>query len=233
MKIKALQAFAMRNATTGGLTSIAYGDIAEVDSAIGNQLITDGLAEAYTLVSPAGTYDITEDGLYDIAGYANVRVADAYTVDLIERDVENITIPSTVTSLGQSAFNGCASLKSVTIPSSVTSIGQYAFSGCTSLKEIVIPDSVTSIGQYAFSANTSLESADIGAGVSAIPAFMFTGCSKLESITVRATTPPTIGGGAFTNVPNDAVIYVPSDAVDTYKSATGWSDRATYIQAIE
>ena len=49
----------------------------------------------------------------------------------------------------------------LTIPDSVTSIGDYAFLGCTGLTSVVIPDSVTSIGKGAFSGCSSLESITI------------------------------------------------------------------------
>ena len=62
----------------------------------------------------------------------------------------SVTIPGSITSIGDSAFRGCTSLTSVTIPDSVTSIGDYAFRGCTSLTSITIPDSVTTIGSSAF-----------------------------------------------------------------------------------
>ena len=66
------------------------------------------------------------------------------------------TIPDSVTSIGGSAFRGCASLTSVTIPDSVTCIGDWAFSRCESLTSVTIPDSVTSIGDCAFVSCTSL-----------------------------------------------------------------------------
>jgi len=49
----------------------------------------------------------------------------------------SITIPNSVTSIGDNAFYYCISLESVTIPNSVTSIGNWAFSGCTSLASVL------------------------------------------------------------------------------------------------
>ena len=71
--------------------------------------------------------------------------------------ISSYIIPSSVTSIGDSAFAGCFSLRNITIPNSVTSIGKSAFSGCDSLTNIVIPDSVTSIGCMAFSGCSSLK----------------------------------------------------------------------------
>ena len=56
------------------------------------------------------------------------------------------------------AFYDCIRLTSVTIPSSVTSIGDYAFYDCSGLTSVTIPSSVTSIGSYVFSDCSGLTS---------------------------------------------------------------------------
>ena len=67
-----------------------------------------------------------------------------------KQNIKSYVIPSSVTSIGDSAFLWCRSLSEIVIPSSVTSIGDCAFYGCFSLSEIVIPSSVISIGRGAF-----------------------------------------------------------------------------------
>ena len=78
------------------------------------------------------------------------------------------TIPNSVTSIGDSAFNFCYKLTSVTIPNSVTSIGDFAFEDCSSLTSVTIPNSVTSIGRYAFHRCDNLTSVTIPNSVTSI-----------------------------------------------------------------
>ena len=65
--------------------------------------------------------------------------------------ITSVVIPSTVKSIGQSAFKN-NKLTEVTIPSSVTSIGNYAFAN-NQLTSVTIGNNVTNIGSYAFSSN--------------------------------------------------------------------------------
>ena len=96
--------------------------------------------------------------------------------------IRSYIIPSSVTSIGDSAFEGCFSLRNIAIPSSVTSIGKSAFSGCTYLSSLVIPDSVVTIGTHAFCGCESLTHLVIPSSVKSIGEGAFYGCSSLDSI---------------------------------------------------
>ena len=62
--------------------------------------------------------------------------------------------------------------------------------------------------------------------------YAFDYCTNLTSVTILATTPPTgVSQYTFMSTP-DAIVYVPSGSVDTYKAAGGWSQYASRIQAI-
>lgn len=78
------------------------------------------------------------------------------------KSLSGISIPSSVTTIGDFAFSDCANLASITIPNSVTSIGWHAFQLCGSLTSIVIPESVKHIGEYAFRACSGLTGVTIG-----------------------------------------------------------------------
>ena len=123
--------------------------------------------------------------------------------------LENYDIPSSVTSIGYSAFSGCSSLASITIPSSVTSIEPSAFSGCSSLASITIPSSVTSIGYGAFSDCSSLVSLTIPSSVTSIGYNEFSGCSSLVSITIPSSV-TSIESRAFYGCSSLTSITIPS-----------------------
>ena len=139
---------------------------------------------------------------------------------------KSFIIPSSVTTIGDSAFVGCTSLIGVTIPNSVTSIGEYAFYGCTSLTSVTIPDSVTSIDGGAFSNCTSLISVTIPDSVTSIESYAFKNCTSLNSVIIPDSV-TNIGSASFENciglieitIP-DSVISIGNDAFVNCKNLT-------------
>ena len=105
------------------------------------------------------------------------------------------SIPSSVTNIGATAFEGCSSLTSVKIPNGVTSIGNWAFSDCSGLSSVTIPGSVTSIEWGAFSC-TGLTSLTIPGSVGNIDDCLFESCSSLTSVYIPGSV-TSIGECAF------------------------------------
>ncbi len=122
----------------------------------------------------------------------------------------SITIPNSVTSIGDWAFESCTGLTSLTIPNGVTSIGESAFEDCTKLTSINFDDKsqLASIGDYAFRSCTSLESVTIPNGVTSIGSQAFIGCTSLESITIPNGV-TSIGSQAFTSCTSLESITIP------------------------
>lgn len=151
-----------------------------------------------------------------------------------------ITIPASVTTICQGAFQSCTSLETVdlsnainlktinsdafyycynlnevTIPSSVTSIGSNAFRSCIGLKRVTLLNGVQEIGGAAFLDCNSLKYVDIPESVTKIDASAFAYCSTLESIAIPASVKE-IGNGAFTACINlKTITFVPNSQLMT------------------
>ena len=141
----------------------------------------------------------------------------------------SVTIGNNVTTIGELAFCDCTSLTSVNIPDSVTTIQRHAFMDCTSLTSVTIPDSVTTIEYEAFRDCDSLTSVNIGNSVTSIGNEAFENCYSLTSVYCKATTPPALGGYVFDTNGSGRKIYVPAGSVESYKSASRWSEYKSAI----
>lgn len=205
------------------------------DSSLIN-LIERNEEDYYTVSIPSGITRIGKYAFYNCVGLLEPVIPNGVTIIGNYafqgcRNIDAISLPSTVTTIGSYAFSDCSSLASVTIPEGIENIDIYTFSNCNSLSSVTIPGSVKRISQSAFSGCTSLSSIGIPIGVTYIGQQAFYNCTSLTSITVEAATPHTLGAYAFDNT-NNCPIYVPSESVDAYKAASGWSSYASRIYPI-
>lgn len=111
-------------------------------------------------------------------------------------NLESVTFPSTLTSIGSSAFSETG-IKSLSLPSGITSIGNYAFSYCNGLTslDLTINDSMN-IGSGIFSDCYNLETVSITGNVTELSENMFSNCSSLETVALPDTI-TVIGKSAF------------------------------------
>ena len=109
-----------------------------------------------------------------------------------------VTIPSTVTSIGDEVFKGCTGLASVKISKGVKSIGKMAFSGCSGLTSVTLPGSLTSIGDWAFYGCSGLANLTIPSSVKSIGMYAFYSCWRLNKVQIGSGITK-IGEAAFGN----------------------------------
>ena len=131
----------------------------------------------------------------------------------------SITIPSSITSIGDNCFYGCDGLTSITIPSSVTSLGDYCFDWCDGLTSITIPSSVTSLGTSCFEWCSGLTSITIPSSVTSLGDYCFSGCKNLETVYFKGKTP--ISYYSRLEISNSCIIKVPTEYLQDYKNAFG------------
>ena len=135
----------------------------------------------------------------------------------------SVEMPKYLSKINDSVFRGCSSLTSIEIPNNVTKIGDYAFRGCSSLTNIVIPNSVTSIGIRTFANCSGLTSMKISSPLSFIGDHAFQQCNNLDTIICTRMTPPVISNtSVFDELPTNAILLVPCDAINNYKSEATW-----------
>ena len=138
-----------------------------------------------------GIYTVTGLGKDSFTGYP--FAGDWYKFG---RNIRSVTIPQSVTSIGDSAFSFCIALTEVTIPQSVTSIGKDAFVGCEKLDSLTIDDAATSIGDWAFAQCYVLSKLSLGKKIKTIGDYAFFDCRILDNVTIPQSV-TSIGDYAF------------------------------------
>lgn len=140
---------------------------------------------------------------------------------------ENLTefeIPKGTIIIPRNFVRHCTNLKSINIPEGVTQIQTYAFMQ-TGITSVIIPDSVTRLYGSTFLLCNELKHVKIGSGLTQTSDSEFNNCYNIEDVTITALTPPTIQGNIFFN--NDTfLLFVKSESLQAYKTATNWTKYA-------
>ena len=125
------------------------------------------------------------------------------------KKIASITIPDTITSIGEDAFAGCVGLTGITIPDSVKRIEKEAFRDCSKLTSVIISDGVTNIGTSVFRGCTKLENITLPDSIKTIGGWTFSECDSLESITIPRKV-KRIGHSTFESCFNLTSIVIPN-----------------------
>ena len=193
-------------------------------------------------IDPANTAYCSADGVVYTADkdtlliFPTGKTSKFYTLDFPVKTIgssaftnathlQTIAIPEGVTTIGDAAFYNCTSLQKVSFPESITKIEMSAFGFCEKLESVVLPPNITEVTTTLLFGCTSLRSVTIPAGVTNINLTPFVKCPSLTEITCLATTPPTLHAMAFISMKlGDITLYVPEEAVETYKATPKWKD---------
>ena len=131
--------------------------------------------------------------------------------------LEAVTIPDSVTYLGENAFAQCYNAKSLSIGSGLSEIGGWAFYGLSNVERIVIPGTVETIGESAFG-ETKATQIILSDGVKTIERAAFESCKNAEAVTIGNSV-EYIGSKAFYECKNLKSLAIPDGVVNIESQA--------------
>jgi|GEM_PF-1854359 len=195
--------------------------------------------QAYKIDKNSGANYFTSDDVFPsyVFGYTNIgRITLPSTVTSVGNgalisciNLKSVTMPDAITSIGDSAISYCSSLNNITLPKSLTEIGAFSFMNLPAV-DVTIPDGVTKIGQRAF-ASSKIQKLTIGNAVAEIGSQAFRGSTSLTSINVFAVTPPTCADDAFKWIDKSKIqLLVPKGTITAYQSAIVWKDFTNIVE---
>lgn len=140
--------------------------------------------------------------------------------------------PSLITTIGESTFHNCYTLRRLVLPATLTQLGASALYECRSLVEIQLPLALTTIENSALMRCISLTQVVFPATIMTIGNYVFQNCGDVAIYDFTAAQAvPTLGSSAFVKYADDVLIKVPSSLLAKWKSATNWSDMSGKIVA--
>lgn len=125
---------------------------------------------------------------FELNGTTNQATLTEYNGNSSSVKVPDTVYGYTVTKIDDLVFYKHDEIQSVSLPNTIKSIGFSAFSSCTKLKKIILPVTVTSMGEYTFNNCTSLTEAYVNSAIETLPNYMFKNCTSLTKVNVNFYT---------------------------------------------
>lgn len=165
------------------------------------------------VTTSSSTESIPADGVVDLRGTITDSSGTKYTITQIDSCsyyITSLILPDTVTSVYRLAFFLKSNLQSITFPNNLTSIGEKAFEGCSALTAAELSGTkITAVPDYAFNQCASLTTVSLPEGLTSIGLLAFGECSNLASVNLPSTL-TSIGGSAFYRCSALTEITIPS-----------------------
>ena len=131
------------------------------------------------------------------------------------RHLESVSLPDTMTDMGERTFYWCDNLKTVKLPEKLEKIRSSAFNDCDKLEDLQIPDNVTEIGSSAFWSCDSLRSIKLSANLKKIGYDAFGNCSSLKEVELPEGV-ESVGSYAFESCTSLEKIVLSDSIKTTY-----------------
>ena len=179
-----------------------------------------------TIPSELGGCTVTGLGEYSFSGY--LSAAQSHEPYQFGRNIRSVTIPQSVTSIGDYAFTDCEELNSLTIKDAATSIGNSAFAECYKLTTLSLGEKITTIGKYAFSECHKLDNVTIPPSVTSIGNSAFRRCYALTTLSLGENI-ETIGKYAFEECRALTNVTIPEKVKTIEPYTFGWCLSLKYI----
>ena len=225
-----------------------FGNIVEID--VSPHI---AFADANVKAICVQNWDTNGDGeLSQLEAAAVTSLNNVFSLDSTITSFDELEYFTGLSSINDYEFNYCTGLTSVTIPNSVTIIGEQAFNECTSLTSLTVPNSITHIGFLAFDGTPWYNNQPDGVIYVGLVAYKYKGtmpvgtsinikegtlvidndafwyCNELVSVTIPNSV-TTIGEEAFSHCTNLTSINIPNSVTTINKSAFSGCSRLTNI----
>lgn len=173
-----------------------------------------------------GGCTVTGLGEYSFSGY--LSAAQSNEPYQFGRNIHSVTIPQSVTSIGDYAFSRCEKMDSLTINDAATSIGSWAFDECYKLTTLSLGKNITTIGDYAFLDCHKLDNVTIPQSVTSIGKSAFYRCYALTTLSLGENIEK-IGSYAFAECGHLTNVTIPEKVKTIEPYTFGWCTSLKYI----